>query len=86
MDFVLSIQIKSEHILKRHCGAYYFGDARQTLGWFKDGNVGVILYFMIVGKVPFDSVFIQELRRQVVTGVYLVHCVVIEEVEDLLSL
>lgn len=41
---------------------------------------------MIVGKVPFDSVFIQELRRQVVTGVYLVHCVVIEEVEDLLSL
>ena len=46
----------------------------------------MVLYFMIVGKVPFDSVIIHELQRQVVAGVYPAPCGVSQELEDLLSL
>ena len=41
---------------------------------------------MIVGKVPFDSVIIHELQRQVVAGVYPAPYGISEELEDLLSL
>ena len=40
----------------------------------------------MVGKVPFDSVIIQELRRQAVTDVYPDHSEVSEDLEDMLSL
>lgn len=43
-----------------------------------------VWHFMIVGKVA--SIFIQEMRRQVVTGVYLDHCGVSRELEDLISI
>lgn len=44
------------------------------------------LYYMAVGNVPFDSVVIQELRRQVRTAWSPAHCGVLEELEDLFRL
>lgn len=41
---------------------------------------------MAVKKIPFDSLFILELRRQVVAGVCAASGGVSEELEDLLSL
>ena len=41
---------------------------------------------MVVGKVPFHTVIIQELRRNVVPCVYTAHWGVPEGLEDLLSL
>lgn len=40
---------------------------------------------MVVGKLPFDSVIIQELQKEVVAGVYPAPCGVSEELENLLS-
>lgn len=37
-------------------------------------------------KFPFDSLFIQELRRHAVPGVYIPHCGVSEELENQISL
>lgn len=44
------------------------------------------MYYMVVGKVPFDSVTIPELQRQILAGVYPAPCGVSDELEDLLSL
>lgn len=66
-------------------GAYPIGAPDLFLGQLYDGAkkkknnniwiLGVGLYFTVV----FDSVVIQQFRRQVVAGVYPVHCGVSEE-------
>lgn len=58
IDFGLSTQVKPGEMLNQHCGAYSFG---VFLGQRYDGTksnlwtLGVVLYFMVVGKVPFES-------------------------------
>ncbi|XP_052025356.1 sperm motility kinase Y-like [Apodemus sylvaticus] len=92
IDFGLSTKVKPGQMLSQHCGSYSFGAPEFFLGKRYDGTksdswtLGVVLYFMIVGKVPFDSVIIHELQRQVVAGVYPAPCGVSQELEDLLSL
>ncbi|XP_076782635.1 sperm motility kinase Y-like [Arvicanthis niloticus] len=91
IDFGLSTQVEPGQMLDRPCGAYSFGAPELFLGEIYDGTkndiwtLGVVLYYMVVGKVPFDSLIIQELQRQVVTGVYPAPCGVSEELEDLIS-
>nr|XP_038957443.1 sperm motility kinase Y-like [Rattus norvegicus] len=91
IDFGLSIQTQPGEMLNQHCGAYSFGSPELFLGLLYDGmkndmwTIGVVLYYMVVGKLPFDSVIIQELQKQVVAGVYPAPCGVSEELENLLS-
>ncbi|XP_052607527.1 sperm motility kinase Y-like [Peromyscus californicus insignis] len=92
IDFGLGTQVKPGQRLSRHCGAYSFGAPELFLGRLYDGpkvdiwTLGVVLYFMVVGKVPFGAVNIPELRRQVVSGKYTVPLGLSEELQDLLSL
>ncbi|XP_005083103.2 sperm motility kinase 2B-like [Mesocricetus auratus] len=91
IDFGLGTRFQPGQRLSRHCGAYSFGAPELFLGRLYDGpkvdvwTLGVVLYFMVVGKVPFDAVIIPELRRQVVAGRYTVPSDLSEELEDLLS-
>nr|XP_048277319.1 sperm motility kinase 2B-like [Myodes glareolus] len=91
IDFGLGTQVKPGQRLNRHCGAYSFGAPELFLGKLYDGpkidiwTMGVVLYFMVVGKVPFNAVTIPELRRQVVSGKYPVPSNLSEELRDLLS-
>ncbi|KAL1770189.1 sperm motility kinase 2B-like [Sigmodon hispidus] len=92
IDFGLGTKVKPGQRLSRHCGAYSFGAPELFLGRLYDGpkvdiwTLGVVLYFMVVGKVPFSAVTIPELRRQVVSGKYTVPLGLSEELQDLLSL
>ncbi|XP_036024600.1 sperm motility kinase 2B-like [Onychomys torridus] len=92
IDFGLGTQVKPGQRLSRHCGAYSFGAPELFLGRLYDGpkvdiwTLGVVLYFMVVGKVPFGAVNIPELRRQVVSGKYPVPLGLSVELQDLLSL
>ncbi|XP_038195137.1 sperm motility kinase 2B-like [Arvicola amphibius] len=91
IDFGLGTQVEPGQRLNRHCGAYSFGAPELFLGKLYDGpkidiwTVGVVLYFMVVGKVPFDAVTVPELRRQVVAGKYTVPLNMSELLQDLLS-
>ncbi|XP_063136902.1 sperm motility kinase Y-like [Rattus norvegicus] len=91
IDFGLSNQFQPGKMPNHHCGTYSFGSPELLLGHRYDGPkndmwiIGVVLYCMVVGKLPFDSVIIQELQRQVVAGVYPAPCGVSKEQEDLLS-
>ncbi|KAH0500665.1 Sperm motility kinase 2B [Microtus ochrogaster] len=91
IDFGLGTQVKPGQRLSFPCGAYSFGAPELFLGELYDGpkidiwTLGVVLYFMVVGKVPFDSVNTRELRRQVVAGKYTVPSNLSEELQDLLS-
>ena len=61
MGFVLSTQVESQHVLigtvvfTRVMTCKIYGSPKNMIG-----NLGVVLYFMRFGKVPFDSVFIEE--------------------------
>ncbi|KAK7806861.1 hypothetical protein U0070_026753 [Myodes glareolus] len=91
IDFGLGTQVKPGQRLSLHCGTYSFGAPEILLGRLYDGpkvdiwTLGVVLYFMVVGKVPFDAVNVRELRRQVVSGKYTVPSNLSEELRDLLS-
>ena len=92
IDFGLSTQVKPGDLLDEPCGAYAFRAPELFLWERYDGRksdlwaLGVILYYMVVGKVPFDSYTIPELQRQILAGVYPAPCGVSDELEDLLSL
>ncbi|XP_041535929.1 sperm motility kinase 2B-like [Microtus oregoni] len=91
IDFGLGTQVKPGQRLSFHCGTYSFGAPELLRGKLYDGpkidiwTLGVVLYFMVVGKVPFDAVSTRELRRQVVSGKYTVPSNLSEELQDLLS-
>ncbi|XP_038195146.1 sperm motility kinase 2B-like [Arvicola amphibius] len=91
IDFGLSTQVKPGQRLNFHCGTYSFGAPELLRGKFYDGtkidvwSLGVVLYFMVVGKVPFGAVSTRELRRQVVAGKYTVPLNMSELLQDLLS-
>nr|XP_021499695.1 sperm motility kinase 1-like [Meriones unguiculatus] len=92
IDFGLSTQVRPGQKLSRHCGAYPYGAPEFFLGKLYDGSktdmwsLGVVLYFMVVGTVPFDAVTIPELQKQVVSGKYAVPSALSEDLQDLISL
>lgn len=92
IDFGLGAQVKPGQRLSVHCGTYSFGAPELFLrGRLYDGpkidiwTLGVVLYFMVVGKVPFDAVDTRKLRRQVLAGKYTIPSNLSEELQDLLS-
>ncbi|CAO2628823.1 Sperm motility kinase 2B [Lemmus lemmus] len=91
IDFGLGTQVKPGQRLGFLCGTYSFGAPELLLGKLYDGpkidiwTLGVVLYFMVVGKVPFRAATIPELRRQVVAGKYTVPSNLSGELQDLLS-
>uniref|UniRef100_A0A8C8W739 non-specific serine/threonine protein kinase n=1 Tax=Peromyscus maniculatus bairdii TaxID=230844 RepID=A0A8C8W739_PERMB len=92
IDFGLGTQVKPGQKLSFFCGTYQFGAPEFFLGRLYDGpkvdiwTLGVVLYFMVVGKVPFDALTLPELRQQVVKGKYTIPLDLSEELQDLLSL
>ncbi|XP_027256773.1 sperm motility kinase 2B-like [Cricetulus griseus] len=92
IDFGLGTQVKPGQKLSFHCGTYAFGAPEILLGRLYDGpkvdiwTLGVILYFMVVGNVPFNGHTITELQRKIVAGKYTVPSGLSEELQDLLSL
>lgn len=85
-------RVEPGQMLNQNWGAYPFHTHDLFLGKHWDGSkndiwtLGVGLYFMVEGNVPFHSVIIQELRGHVVPCVYTAHCGVAEGLDDLLSL
>ncbi|XP_059132191.1 sperm motility kinase 2B-like [Peromyscus eremicus] len=92
IDFGLGAQVKPGQKLAFYCGAFKFGAPEYFLKRLYDGPkvdiwmLGVVLYFMVVGKVPFVGVTVPELRHQIVNGNYTVPLGLSEELRDLLSL
>lgn len=75
INFGLSIPFQPEEMLNQHCSTYTIGVPELFFGKFYDlpknwiWSLGGVLYFMAVRKFLFGSLFILELRRQVVAGV-----------------
>ncbi|XP_037065421.1 sperm motility kinase 2B-like [Peromyscus leucopus] len=92
IDFGLGTQVKPGQKLSFYCGTYQLFAPEFWLGRLYDGpkvdiwTLGVILYFMVVGKFPFDADSIPELQDQVVKGKYTIPLDLSKELRDLLSL
>ena len=92
IDFGLGIQVKPGQKLNLFCGTYPFSAPEVLLSRPYDGpkidvwTLGVVLYFMVTGKVPFDAASIQKLVRQILAGKYFVPSRLSVELRDLISL
>ncbi|KAL1770173.1 sperm motility kinase 2B-like, partial [Sigmodon hispidus] len=92
IDFGLGTQVKPGQKLSFHCGTYSYAAPELFLGGLYDGpkvdiwTLGVILYFMVAGKIPFAAVNVRDLRRKVISGKYTVPLGLSEELQDLLGL
>ncbi|XP_052598741.1 sperm motility kinase 2B-like [Peromyscus californicus insignis] len=92
IDFGLGAQVRPGEKLSFYCGVYKFAAPEFHLRRLYDGpkvdiwTLGVVLYFMVVGKVPFDAVTLPELRHQIVNANYTVPLDMSQELQDLLSL
>lgn len=92
IDFGSATQVRPGQKLRKPYGTYAFSAPELLLGKFYEGPkvdvwaLGVILYYMTVGKVPFEAASIPLLRRQIVLGTYVVPPGLSEELQDLLSL
>ncbi|XP_052598739.1 sperm motility kinase 2B-like [Peromyscus californicus insignis] len=92
IDFGLGAQVRPGEKLSFYCGALKFAAPEFLLRRLYDGpkvdiwTLGVVLYFMVVGKVPFDAVTLPELGHQIVNANYTVPLGMSPELQDLLSL
>lgn len=92
IDFGLGTQVYPGQRLSQQCGAYSFGAPELFQGRLYDGpkidvwTLGVVLYFMVVEKVPFDAVTLPELGKQVVSGKYFIPSELSKNLLDLISL
>ncbi|XP_051020315.1 sperm motility kinase 2A-like [Acomys russatus] len=92
IDFGLGTQVYPGQRLSQQCGAYSFGAPELFQGRLYDGTkidiwtLGVVLYYMVVGRVPFDTVILSELRNKVVSGKYFIPSELSKELRDLISL
>ena len=91
IDFGLSAQVKPEEQLSYQCGTFPFAP-ELLLGKPYDGpkidvwTLGVVLYFMITGRIAFDAPNLLELQRQVGSGKYPVPSPLSGELQDLIRL
>uniref|UniRef100_Q9QYZ6 Sperm motility kinase 2A n=1 Tax=Mus musculus TaxID=10090 RepID=SMK2A_MOUSE len=92
IDFGLGIQVKPGQKLNLFCGTYPFSAPEVLLSRPYDGpkidvwTLGVVLYFMVTGKIPFDAASIEKLRKQIVAGKYSVPCRLSVKLHHLITL
>lgn len=71
LDFGLSNFYDNKMFLKTFCGSLYFAAPELLLGYTYTGpeidvwSLGVILYVMLCGKVPFDDESVRELQTKI---------------------
>lgn len=92
VDFGCATRVLPGQKLRTVYGTYAFAAPELVLRKFYEGPkvdvwaLGVILYYMTVGKLPFPATSIPRLERQIVLGRYRVPPGLSEELQDLLSL
>lgn len=74
IDFGLANFFEKESLLGTFCGSLYFAAPELLSGHPYEGpeidvwSLGVVLYVMVCGKVPFDDKNTQSLYRKIITG------------------
>ena len=92
IDFGLSTLVNPGQKLNYHCGTLPYAAPEILLGRLYDGPkvdmwaLGVVLYYIIAGRLPFDAVKASELRRQILSGHYSVPSGISIELDDLISI
>ncbi|XP_052615508.1 sperm motility kinase 3A-like [Peromyscus californicus insignis] len=90
IDFGLGALIRPGRKLFRFCGALQFGAPEFFLRQPYDGtkvdtwNLGVLLYFMVTGTLPFDGSTFKELQCKVLLGLYAVPSHLSQELQDII--
>ena len=92
IDFGLShIITKKNELLKTKCGSPCFVAPEVIKGDTYDGlsadiwSCGIVLYFMLVGKVPFESNDIKVLYSQIISGIFYIPNFLSENASSLLK-
>ncbi|XP_051024046.1 sperm motility kinase 4A-like [Acomys russatus] len=90
IDFGLGTLVRPGKKLSGFCGALRFGAPECFLHQPYDGtkvdtwNMGVLLYFMVTGTLPFEGTTFQELGSQVLLGRYDVPSYLSQELQDII--
>lgn len=90
IDFGLGALIRPGRKLFRFCGALRFGAPEFFLRQPYDGtkvdtwNLGILLYFMVTGTLPFDGSTYEELQCKVLLGLYAVPSHLSQELQDII--
>lgn len=91
IDFGLSNFYDNDDLLNTFCGSLYFAAPELLMGQRYVGpeidvwSLGVVLYVMICGKVPFDDESIHALQNKIKQCKFTFHRAVSEEAYDLIS-
>ena len=91
IDFGLSNFFDSEELLGTFCGSLYFAAPELLLGNRYTGpevdvwSLGVVLYVMLVGKVPFDDESIHHLQNKIKSCKFVFHKSISIEARELLT-
>ncbi|XP_076782634.1 sperm motility kinase 2A-like [Arvicanthis niloticus] len=91
IDFGLGTQVKSGQQLSFHCGTYPYSAPELNLGRLYEGpkvdvwTLGVLLYFMMTGRLPFIAANRSQLQRQIVLGNYPMPRCLSMELQDMIS-
>ncbi|CAH6778102.1 Gm4922 [Phodopus roborovskii] len=92
IDFGLGARFRPGQKLERLCGAFQFIPPEVFLGIPYDGpkvdiwTLGVLLYYMVTGIVPFGGDTLSELREQVLKGRYDIPYQLSRELRSMISL
>lgn len=90
IDFGLGALVRPGRKLHRFCGALQFSAPEFFLRQPYDGtkvdtwNLGVLLYFMVTGTLPFEGITFEELRYKVLLGQYDVPSHLSQELRDII--
>ncbi|XP_040584178.1 sperm motility kinase Z-like isoform X2 [Mesocricetus auratus] len=92
IDFGLGARFRPGQKLERLCGAFQFIPPEVFLGIPYDGpkvdiwSLGILLYYMVTGIVPFGGATLSELREKVLKGRYDIPYQLSKELRSLISL
>ncbi|XP_052606579.1 sperm motility kinase Z-like [Peromyscus californicus insignis] len=92
IDFGLGVRFRPGQKLEKPCGAFQFIPPEVFLGFPYDGpkadvwTLGVLLYYMVTGIVPFAGDTLSELREQVLHGRYDIPYQLSKDLRSMISL